>query len=144
MACILAVNLLCNSVLTLVFSGIAIIHGYWSLGGNWGKQEAIPTTQTGAPLFKPSSLACVSVASIFVSFVFLVNWGHFLFSSLDLYSVLLTLMSLVFLVRVVGDFKYFGFFKRVDNTRFAKLDSNFYTPLCILIFIMLVIKLLIM
>ena len=39
----------------------------------------------------------------------------------------------IFILRAIGDFKYVGFFKKVKNTPFAKLDSKFYSPLCLLI-----------
>jgi len=42
-------------------------------------------------------------------------------------------ISIIFLVRAVGDFKYVGFFKRIRETPFAKMDSKFYSPLCLFI-----------
>jgi hypothetical protein len=44
-------------------------------------------------------------------------------------------ISVIFLIRAVGDFKYIGFFKRIQETPFAKMDSKFYSPLCLSIFI---------
>jgi len=40
---------------------------------------------------------------------------------------------LVLLARAVGDFKYVGFFKTVRASRFAVLDTWFYSPLCALL-----------
>jgi hypothetical protein len=40
-------------------------------------------------------------------------------------------LALVLLLRAVGDFHYVGFFKRIRNTRFAKMDTLIYTPLCL-------------
>jgi hypothetical protein len=34
------------------------------------------------------------------------------------------------LVRVVGDFRHVGLFKRERSTRFARLDTRYFTPLC--------------
>ncbi|MDY7394845.1 DUF3995 domain-containing protein [Aureibaculum sp. 2210JD6-5] len=39
----------------------------------------------------------------------------------------------IFLLRAIGDFKYIGFFKRVKSTDFAKLDTKFFSPLCLTI-----------
>jgi len=37
------------------------------------------------------------------------------------------------LARAVGEFKYLGFFKRVRDSPFAKLDTLLYSPLCLLL-----------
>lgn len=42
-------------------------------------------------------------------------------------------VSFVVAVRTVGDFRYVGFFKRVQGTVFARRDSRFYSPLCLAI-----------
>gem|GEM_PF-3459399 len=41
----------------------------------------------------------------------------------------------------MGDFKDVGFFKKVRNTRFAKLDMKFYSLLCVVISVITLIKL---
>ena len=43
------------------------------------------------------------------------------------------MLGAVFLLRAVGDFRYVGFFKRHTDTRFARLDTLFYSPLCLLL-----------
>ena len=35
------------------------------------------------------------------------------------------------IVRAIGDFKYVGFFKQRRGTRFALLDTRFYSPLAL-------------
>jgi len=35
------------------------------------------------------------------------------------------------LARAVGDLNYVGFFKRVRGTKFARMDSLLYSPLCL-------------
>jgi hypothetical protein len=39
-------------------------------------------------------------------------------------------VAVVLVARGVGDFRLVGLFKRVRGTRFARLDSCVYTPLC--------------
>jgi hypothetical protein len=39
-------------------------------------------------------------------------------------------VAVVLAARGVGDFRLVGLFKRVRGTRFARLDSRIYTPLC--------------
>jgi len=36
----------------------------------------------------------------------------------------------VFAIRVIGEFNYFGIFKRKKDTYFAKMDSMVFIPLC--------------
>jgi hypothetical protein len=40
------------------------------------------------------------------------------------------LIAAVFALRAIGDFRYIGFFKRIRDTRFARLDTLAYSPLC--------------
>lgn len=42
-------------------------------------------------------------------------------------------ISILFFIRAVGDFKFVGFFKSIRETSFAKMDSKFFSPLCLLI-----------
>ncbi|HDR6026255.1 TPA: DUF3995 domain-containing protein, partial [Bacillus anthracis] len=37
---------------------------------------------------------------------------------------------IVFLIRVIGEFHYFGIFKRKKDTQFARMDTVLYIPLC--------------
>lgn len=39
-------------------------------------------------------------------------------------------IALAFAIRVVGEFRYVGLFKSVTGTRFARLDTLCFTPLC--------------
>jgi Protein of unknown function (DUF3995) len=45
----------------------------------------------------------------------------------------LVVISLLFFLRAIGDFRYVGFFKKVKQTVFARLDSKYYSPLCLFI-----------
>jgi len=42
----------------------------------------------------------------------------------------------IFLLRAIGDFNYVGFFKKIKDTNFGKMDSKYYSPLCLVIAIM--------
>jgi hypothetical protein len=43
---------------------------------------------------------------------------------------LMWVLAFVVVARAVGDFRLVGFFKRVTGTRFARLDSAVFSPLC--------------
>ncbi|MDR2122538.1 MAG: DUF3995 domain-containing protein [Flavobacteriaceae bacterium] len=134
-------NLLCNIILSLIFACIATIHIYWAFGGNWGKQQAVPTTTTGVSLFVPNFFSCFGVGIILISFILLVNYGDLDFIPQKIYISLLIIVAIIFLMRTIGDFKYVGFFKKVNETNFARLDRNYYSPLCLIIFILIIVKL---
>lgn len=42
-------------------------------------------------------------------------------------------MAGAFGLRAVGEFRLVGFFKRVKGTRFARMDTLVYSPLCLLL-----------
>ena len=42
-------------------------------------------------------------------------------------------ISLLFLLRTIGDFRYVGFFKSVTDTNFARWDTILFSPLCLFI-----------
>ena len=42
-------------------------------------------------------------------------------------------LAVVLLARAIGDFRLVGFFKRERGTRFARLDSMAFAPLCLLL-----------
>jgi hypothetical protein len=134
-------NIITNIVLTLIFACISIVHLYWAFGGNWGKKEAIPTTKTGAPLFNPGFLDCFVVAMGLICFILLINFGHLDFIPQKVNKVIVIVIALIFLIRAIGDFKYVGFFKKIKESMFARMDSKYYSPLCFVIFMLLVLKL---
>ena len=41
--------------------------------------------------------------------------------------------GLVLLLRAIGDFNLVGFFKRIRGSAFARMDTWFYSPLCVLL-----------
>ena len=42
-------------------------------------------------------------------------------------------VAVVLLVRAVGDFRLVGFFKKVTGSRFARLDTMVFSPLCVVL-----------
>jgi hypothetical protein len=111
------------------------MHVYWGLGGRSGHAATVPQVD-GKALFRPSCFATLAVAAALLAATVVVagvaGWlGAAVPAGL---SRLLTLvMSLVFLVRAVGDFKYVGFFRRASESTFAYWDLHFYSPLCLFI-----------
>jgi hypothetical protein len=127
------VNLLLPGLLILTFTLLSLLHIAWACGGTWGRAAAVPEWNN-RPAFTPSRFATVLVAMGLADCAVLVaalaGWlplplGAGLLKGLG-YAI-----SLVFLARAIGDFHLVGFFKRVRGTRFASLDTSFYSPLCL-------------
>jgi hypothetical protein len=124
---------------TTIFIALSGIHFYWLTGGKWGLALSLPSDpSTRDVLFKPSIMATLVVAFGLLLFAFItfgnsgalsigMNQHYFKWGDL--------VISMIFLIRAIGDFKYVGFFKRIRETPFAKMDSKFYSPLCSSIFI---------
>ncbi|MBP6387191.1 MAG: DUF3995 domain-containing protein [Pseudarcicella sp.] len=115
---------------------IAGIHFYWAMGGIKLASAVLPTNPNGTFSFKPNKLATFTVALIFALFAVIMLSNMVDFSGV-LPSILLKYgtvsVSIIFLLRALGDFKYMGFSKTVKNTNFADNDSKYYSPLCLMI-----------
>ena len=122
------------STATVLFA-LGVLHVYWAAGGRWGTDVTIPK-QDGRPLFQPPRAGTLLVA------ILLFSAGLVVLGRLGLWGTALprwvfvagtwTLVA-VFLGRVVGDFRWFGVFKRTRGTAFAWWDTWLYVPLCFLI-----------
>lgn len=120
-------------ILVLVFVVLALVHGYWAMGGPVGKQAAVPEAE-GKPLFLPTPFITLLVGlGLLLMGGLVAGLGGLVHVPLS--STLLVWLgygvALIFLLRAIGDFRWVGFFKRVRNTRFAHLDTYVYSPLCL-------------
>lgn len=119
-------------VVGVVFAALAAVHVYWAFGGRFGIGSAVPE-QGGRPAFSPGKAMTLAVAGALAaaSLVVLGRVGVAeLVSSRLAYTVGCAALAIIFAARAVGDRRYVGFFKRVRGTRFARLDSLFFSPLC--------------
>lgn len=116
-------------------AAIAALHVFWGVRGRLERSAAIPEVD-GQPVFVPTRLACFAVAALLAAaaWVLLVGSGYLPDLGVPwLGTVGPVAVGLVLLARAVGDFKYVGFFKTVRASRFAVLDTWFYSPLCALL-----------
>ena len=126
-----------------VFAAIALVHVYWAFGGRLGKEAAVPRAparpdaDAGTPLraaFEPSTAATLAVAVAMAGVAVLVCLRGGLFGESAwqwLIGPVLGIVALALFARAVGDFKLVGFFKRRTDSRFATMDTWFYSPLCV-------------
>jgi hypothetical protein len=122
--------------LSLVFISIAIIHFSWVLGGKYGLDSALPSKENGERVFNPKRIdtAIVGFGLTAFAFFYLIKSG---FIDFQIPGWLMNsggwLISGIFMLRAMGDFKYVGLFRKINDTKFAKKDRQFFTPLCLFI-----------
>lgn len=120
----------------IIFSILSGIHWNWVFGGSWGFENSIPTNFEGNKLFNPKKIESSFVAIgllVFATYYFLIS---------DLISIEFPnwisiyvgwVVSFIFILRSIGDFKYIGFFKKINTSKFGKMDSKLFSPLCMTI-----------
>jgi len=123
-------------LLSLILIGLGIIHFNWVIGGKFGFSESLPTKESGERVFSPkkidSAIVGIGLTAFGLFYVFksglieynlpewIMKYGSWVIPAL-------------FLLRAIGEFKYVGVFKSVKNTDFGKLDTKFFSPLCLAI-----------
>jgi hypothetical protein len=125
---------LCEAAALLLLF-IAALHFYWAFGGRKGLDVAIPT-EGDRFVFKPGPLSCfvVGFGLLLVALVLIVRVG--LLGPVQgrlLYEWATWALVFIFLLRALGDFRYVGFSKKIWETRFARLDTFIYSPVCLFI-----------
>ena len=122
-------------LVSLAFVALALWHFVMALSPTGGMSGAVPSA-SGKPLFVPSAKATLAVGLVLLVFAFLVAATAGLVG-VGLPAQVLSwssyALALGLLARAVGEFKYVGFFKKVRGSRFARLDTLLYSPLCLLL-----------
>lgn len=119
-----------------IFSLISILHFYWAFGGKWAFDDALPTNEKGEKILEPKAFECAVVGFGLILFaLYYLQKGAFLNLPVPDWVMAYSgwIISGIFLLRAVGDFKYCGFFKRIKDTNFGKMDTKIYSPLCLVI-----------
>ena len=123
-------------ILTAIFLILAAIHFNWALGSEWGFDAVLPINEKGEKLFKPRKIDSAIVG------IGLTLFALFYFFQTNLVAVEIPtwvykyggwIIPSIFLIRAIGDFKYAGFFKKIKHTKFGRMDTKFFSPLCFVI-----------
>ena len=124
----------------LVLSGI---HFYWAVFGIKKPELVFPIKDSieKAKLPSPFITILVGLGLLFFALVFVNKTLHF-WRFEWLYYVQIGIGAL-FLIRAIGEFKYVGFFKSIKETPFARMDTKFYAPLCLLLSVLITLSILI-
>lgn len=127
-----AVVAACSAVLLLG----AGFHVYWGLGGRTGAGVSLPQREDGSPAVKETAIGALAVGLV-LALVFLLVLGFAGLIQLPvphwLLKTAIILWAAIFTLRALSWSRYFGLFKRVRNTRFARYDSLLYSPSCLLL-----------
>ena len=125
-------------ILTGILVLLALIHLYW-LFGERGLEQALPTDAKGKRLLNPSKSMTAFVAFVLFGFA----WISYMLDSPHKGWIESAgwALAILFFLRVIGDFNILGVFKKVKTTEFAKYDTWVYIPLCFMISLGFVLKL---
>lgn len=119
-------------VTSISFLVVSLMHFYWAFGGRFGIEKVIPTIHNKAA-FQPGLFLSLLVAFflliISVSAIAL-RWPITLFE--PWVKVFAYFLSVVFVVRAIGDFGLVGFFKKEKESEFGQFDTKYFSPLCLM------------
>ncbi len=121
-------------LLSIILIGLGMIHFNWVIGGEFGFTESLPTKENGERVLNPKKIDSAAVGIGLLAF----GLFYILKSGLIEYDLPMWIIKYggwiipsIFLLRAIGEFKYVGFFKRIKKTDFGKLDTKFFSPLCL-------------
>ncbi len=118
--------------LGVVFALLCAFHIVLAFGV-WGHLPVIPVVPD-TPTPQPSSFAwlAIAVALALAALVVLARADLLLTSVPPMLSTLAcSALGVIFVLRAIGEFRMFGFFKSITGTDFAFWDTWLYTPLCL-------------
>lgn len=128
----------------VIFVLLAAVHIYWACGGKKGIEAAIPR-ENGVPKFEPPPIITFAVAlGLFCCAILMLSVSNIIalpFPGWIVRACALVLAVILF-ARAIGDRNHLGFTKRRREGRFAKADTWFYSPLCIVLGTAIMIQLL--
>lgn len=125
-----------ESILIIIFIVISLIHFYWVFGGLKGLNKALPTDEKGKRVLNPGKIETfiVGLGLLFFALYYSTEIGILeieLPKLIDGYSG--WIISSIFILRAIGEFKYVGFFKKIKNTEFGKFDTKYFSILSLTI-----------
>jgi hypothetical protein len=118
----------------------AAFHAHWALGGRLGFSVSLPQRPTGEPVmahrlpwWRPAA-ACVALGLLALALLLLAHAGQIrLPIPPEVVRVALLAVGAAFVARALVPNRYVGFFKFVRTTRWAKYDTRLYSPLFLIL-----------
>nr|WP_299486025.1 DUF3995 domain-containing protein [uncultured Allomuricauda sp.] len=126
-------------LISIVLIVLAILHFFWALFGIKEPEAVVPTSIGSNQVKTPNKIMAVLVGLILLGFAFVfinkisnyVDYAWLRYVSIGI--------GVIFIIRAFGDFKYVGFFKTAKNSKFSALDTKYYSPLCLLMGVLVLI-----
>jgi len=123
----------------------AAFHLHWALGGRLGYSVSLPQRADGIPVmahrlpwWRPAA-AGVVLGLVALALLLLAYAGHLpLPLPRRLARVALLAIGAAFIARALVPNRYVGFFKSLRTTRWARFDTRLYSPLFLLLGLILV------
>jgi len=118
-------------------AAIGGLHVYWAVRGTAriARAGAVVPEIGGRPAFTPGRTSTLVIAALLEIAALLVALQGKLFAIGGLPPALIRVgalgVAVALAARGIGDFRLVRLFKRVRGTRFARLDSRVYVPLCL-------------
>ncbi|MBC8045745.1 MAG: DUF3995 domain-containing protein [Fimbriimonadaceae bacterium] len=120
---------------TIIFLFLSCLHFYWAAGGKHWFYNSLPQKEsTNAYLFIPGKFSCIVVATGLFIFALITIGNLGIFDNYINKKFIYYgnwIITIIFFLRGLGDFRYAGFFKKIKTTIFARNDTKYYAPLCI-------------
>jgi len=129
-------------VLFFILFTLAMLHFYWAFGGKWAFENTLPQNESGKRVLNQNPVSCVFVGtmlSMFGLFVLIKSKIILIVLPIWLSQYGFYFLFFLFTARAIGDFNYVGFFKKIKNTTFGRLDYLIYSPVSLLIGILFLI-----
>ena len=123
----------------------ALFHAIWAAGGRLGFSVSLPQLSDGTPVmahrllwWRPAA-AGVALCLICLALLLIARAGHVrLPLSAGCVRTFLLAVGVGFVGRALVPNRYVGFFKALRTTRWAKYDTRLYSPLFLLLGLLIV------
>jgi hypothetical protein len=137
----------------MLVSALAIIafatafHIHWMFGGQLGFSVSLPQQSDGTPVLAHRlnwwgpGAGAVALLLIVLSLLLLGRTGHLrLPLPRGVVSFTLVCVGVVFMCRALVPNRYVGFFKQLRTTRWAKYDTLLYSPLFLVLGLLILLQ----
>lgn len=129
-----------------VIAFAAAFHLHWALGGRLGYSVSLPQQPDGTPVmahrlpwWRPAAGA-VALGLVALAYLLLGHAGHLpLPLPPSLIRIALLAAGTAFIARALVPNRYVGFFKSLRTTRWARYDTRLYSPLFLLLGLLLAV-----
>ncbi len=129
-------TLVIGVITAIIFFLLSALHVLLAVITLPGTLRALIPEINGRPAFVPSKAGTLLVAlGLGICSALVLGQVGLLDSILPgkIYQAGTVCLAIVLALRAIGDFRLVGFFKKVRNSTFAKLDTWLYSPLCALL-----------